>query len=143
MRRAISAALLAAICLLPLTSQAADKENYLGLGAGYVATDFADSVGYAFMFQMQQTDTTAIGFAYHEGDIITLTYKMYTGKYASSVFWEGGVFLDTYNDGVYPVLAAGTDVRVNDTTRLSLTVGTAFGDGGTAFVARGALMFQF
>lgn len=142
MRSAI-VAVLAALMLLPMSSQAADgNHNYVGVGLGLASAGGYTDTGYAFLFQMQRDPHSAIGFAYHQGEIITATYKGYVGPYANSLFWEGGMLVATSYDIFLPMLGVGVDVPFGNKSMMSFTAGTAFGDVDTAFVARAAFMFE-
>lgn len=135
---------LGVICILPALAQAANnRQNYLGLGVGLASAGGYSDSGYAFLFQMQQDPHSAIGFAYHQSDIITFTYKHYVGPYGNSAFLEGGMLALTYYDYYYPMFGVGADLPLGNSNILSLTAGTAFGDTGTAFVGRAAIMFEF
>lgn len=125
------------ICMvLPLSTQASEKNNYMGIGMGF---DQASS-GYAFVFQFQQSKNGALGFAIHEGDLITFTYKAYTEKYARSPFVEGGLVMA--GGASAPVLGVGFDAPMSDTNSLSLTAAAVFTDIGVFPVARIAMLFK-
>ena len=134
-------ALVGLVCL-PMVTMASDKENYLGVGIGLASQNDVTDSGYTFAFQMQQDKTAAIGFAYQDADKITFTYKSYTGKYAASSFWEGGMLLNTWTSGVAPILAIGTDIPMQGDINLSLTAGAALDANGVAVVGRAMLMFK-
>lgn len=139
----ILVSIVAALMFLPLSSYAADgTHNYVGVGVGLASAGGYSDTGYAFLFNMQRDAHSGIGFAYHQGEIITATYKGYLGPYGNSLFWEGGMLVATSADVFLPMLGVGLDMPFGDKSLLSFAAGTAFGDVDTAFVARAAFMFE-
>ena len=134
----LKAILIASLLCAPVFSQAAEKNNYLGMGIG---ADL-EGVGYAFMFQVQQSDKNAIGFAFHQGEILTFTVKNYSGNYAGSTFYEYGFVIAAAQDAFLPAFAVGMDQPLSDTSMLSLTAGVGIGDIGVAPIIRAAVMFK-
>jgi len=143
MMKKLASALLAVSLIAPSLAMAANgKDNYLGVGMGVASQGGYSDTGYTILFQMQQSRNAALGFAYQATDKLTFTYKGYTGAYGNSIFYEGGLLLNTVNDAVAPVIGLGADLPISGDLRFSATAGAGFDAGGVAFIGRLAILFQ-
>jgi hypothetical protein len=142
MRKLTSLLLVLAMASPTMAMAASNKENYIGFGMGVASQNDVSTTGYTILFQMQQARNAALGFAYQDSDKLTFTYKGYTGQYGNSIFYEGGILLNTANDAVAPVIGIGSDLPLQGDIRLSATAGVGFDAGGAAFIGRLAFLFE-